>query len=64
MNPTFLIDNQALTLDQFEQIIRTNAKVGLGKEAFQRIEAGFNYLQQKIQHSEDPIYGVNTGFGF
>lgn len=64
MNPTFLIDNQALTLDQFEQIIRTNAKVELGKGAVQRIEAGFNYLQQKIQHSEDPIYGVNTGFGF
>ncbi|MBO6517622.1 MAG: histidine ammonia-lyase, partial [Bacteroidia bacterium] len=51
------------SLQEVLELIESDHKIELTEEAIQRTEKCFNYVQRKIQTSEKPIYGVNTGFG-
>ena len=45
------------------EIVASNASVQLTTEARGRTQKCYDYLQDKIKRSVDPIYGINTGFG-
>lgn len=59
----FYINSEWITLDTLETIIQSNVKVELSKETSERIAACRNYLDEKVQKSDERIYGINTGFG-
>ncbi len=52
-----------LTQDKIEEIIINGYKLELGSDSRERIIRCRKYLDEKIAHSEKPIYGVTTGFG-
>jgi histidine ammonia-lyase len=53
-----------LTIAAIKKILDTNQQVQLSNEATARIVKCRNYLDEKLNKSEDPIYGINTGFGY
>jgi histidine ammonia-lyase len=56
------IDGKSLTLQEVVSISRNHEQVSLHCDCFARIkQSAENVLQ--IQHSENPAYGINTGFG-
>ncbi|MCZ6520327.1 MAG: histidine ammonia-lyase [Bacteroidetes bacterium] len=58
-----LISSEVLNFDEIKHILQQNLKLKLSTEAVERIQKCRNYLDHKISHSKDSIYGVNTGFG-
>ena len=52
-----------LTQDKIEEIIINGYQLELGSDSRERIIRCRKYLDEKIAHSEKPIYGVTTGFG-
>jgi histidine ammonia-lyase len=63
MSGIHYISDQALTLDEVETILRERHTLQLSPEAEQKITACHAYLHHKLDTSDEPIYGVNTGFG-
>lgn len=63
MSTAYIIDNQHIDSTELEKIFRERLPIRLGKKARQKTEAAYLFLQQKINESETPIYGINTGFG-
>lgn len=57
------ITNNILNLETIEQIISENKKLKLSSNSIERINKCRNYLDNKIESQEEPIYGVTTGFG-
>ncbi|MFP4449256.1 MAG: histidine ammonia-lyase [Bacteroidales bacterium] len=57
------ISPETLTFDTIEKIIKEGYTLELSKESIERIEYCRKYLDEKILNSDEPIYGVNTGFG-
>ncbi len=57
------ISAQPLTLDQIYHINQTATIIGLSDDAMNRINKCRQYLDEKIERSNEPVYGVNTGFG-
>lgn len=57
------ISTTHLSIDQIEEIIVSGAKLKLSEEAKTKIIACRNYLDEKIKASDEPVYGINTGFG-
>jgi histidine ammonia-lyase len=57
------ISTASLTIDQIESILTSGAKLKLSDEATEKIQHCRNYLDQKIKISDEPVYGINTGFG-
>lgn len=57
------ISAEFLSLAKIKDIVTQNKQLALSQEAEQRIAQCRNYLDEKIQRSEEPIYGINTGFG-
>jgi len=58
-----LISTAPLTIDHIKSIITSDAKLRLSDEATKKIQHCRNYLDQKINTSDEPVYGINTGFG-
>ena len=52
-----------LTLEEAFEIASGQCKLKLSADAETRIQKCRAYLDQKIETSSDPVYGVNTGFG-
>jgi len=52
-----------LTFEQIEIMLSADAHLELSADSISRIEKCRNYLDQKIETSHDPIYGITTGFG-
>ena len=52
-----------LDLNTLDQLLRTKARVVLSDEAHQRISRCHTYLHDRLEHSDAPVYGINTGFG-
>ncbi len=50
-------------LDQIKKILNKNQKIELSKGQIKIIKNSRKFLENKINSSDDPIYGVNTGFG-
>lgn len=57
------ISNTKLSLQQVEQILSSGQKIQLSEDAKRKIVDCRHYLEQKILHHPEPIYGINTGFG-
>lgn len=57
------ISDKKLTIEQVAEILKQNATLELSEGARKRIQDCRDFLDDKIQRSEDPIYGINTGFG-
>ena len=52
-----------ITIDQINQIFSAKKSLRLSDSAIERIKTCKAYLANRIERSEKPIYGVNTGFG-
>ena len=57
------ISHSHLSIERVAQIMAENAKLALSATAKEKIQACRDFLDDKIQRSEKPIYGINTGFG-
>lgn len=57
------ISDNPLTLDDLMVISKEDTRLELSDDARQKITACRDYLDQKIKHTAQPIYGINTGFG-
>ncbi|MEH6535582.1 MAG: histidine ammonia-lyase [Psychroserpens sp.] len=63
MNSIHFISSEILEISTISDIIFQNKKIELSKAAIEKIEKCRNYLDNKIENQEEPIYGINTGFG-
>ena len=59
----FILDNQHISLDTIQLLLKGNDKVVLGDRAIQKIQACREYLDQRVSNGDELIYGINTGFG-
>ena len=57
------ISSDHLTLAQVREVVFGGKKVSLSMDAKARIEKCHEYLLAKLEKHEEPIYGINTGFG-
>jgi len=53
-----------LSLAVIEQLLLTKQKISLAPIAIERIQKCRTYLDDKLSNNEQPIYGINTGFGY
>lgn len=63
MSSTHYISPDHLSLQRIKQIIDENYQLALSEESQQKIIACRNYLDEKLKASDQPFYGINTGFG-
>jgi histidine ammonia-lyase len=63
MHPTHLISNKPLELVDLDRILHGHSKIDLSDDSKKKIIRCREYLDQKIESSTNPIYGINTGFG-
>lgn len=63
MDHTHYISSNVLTLDNLEEIIVQHKTLALSEEAKVNIQKCRDYLDQKMKLHDEPIYGINTGFG-
>ena len=59
----YYIENQHIDFDKFEQILSSGARVELSESTKKSILNCRAYLDEKVEKSEELIYGINTGFG-
>ncbi|HKJ43732.1 MAG TPA: aromatic amino acid ammonia-lyase, partial [Sunxiuqinia sp.] len=52
-----------LTFEVVESILEEHKKLVLSDESVELIQKSKAFLDKKLAQSEDPIYGINTGFG-
>ncbi|PKP23917.1 MAG: histidine ammonia-lyase, partial [Bacteroidetes bacterium HGW-Bacteroidetes-22] len=60
---TYTIGSDKLTFNSLFNILNDRQTVKLSAESIHRIAACRDYLDQKMAGQDDPIYGINTGFG-
>lgn len=60
---TVELAHQHITLDDLFSILENDKEVTLSQEAVDSIQKCRDFLNDKIERSEEHIYGVNTGFG-
>jgi len=58
-----LISSELLSIDRIKEILKGESKLVLSEASKKKIIDCRNYLEEKIERSTDPIYGINTGFG-
>ena len=63
MENTHYITTETLTFDEIREILEKKQIIQLSDKAKDRIVKCRNYLDTKIEKTEAPIYGINTGFG-
>ncbi len=61
--PTHYISDKKLDFRQLSTILSENYRLSLSEEAKTKIERCRQYLDQKIEHQTEPLYGITTGFG-
>jgi histidine ammonia-lyase len=57
------ISQETLSFELIAQILNNSATLALSKESREKIKTCRDYLDRKVAQSDEPIYGVNTGFG-
>jgi histidine ammonia-lyase len=61
---THYIDADHLSIERVGELISDpNIQLALSEEAKERVQKCRQYLDQKIEKLDRPIYGINTGFG-
>jgi len=59
----FQILSEPLTVELIDKITSAKTLLELSEKAIENIERCRNYLDDKMDTQEEPIYGINTGFG-
>ncbi|MCE1201017.1 MAG: histidine ammonia-lyase [Bacteroidia bacterium] len=57
------ISSEKLTFSTIFDIIRHKHKLSLSPDARNRIQQCRDYLDRRMEQQDEPIYGINTGFG-
>lgn len=57
------ISSEKITIQDVQRIVFEDYKLALSDEAKQNIIKCREYLDQRMASQNDPIYGINTGFG-
>ncbi|MDE6072509.1 MAG: histidine ammonia-lyase [Muribaculaceae bacterium] len=57
------ISNDILSIEEVGEILDKNIKIALSEEAVNNINRCREFLDNKIEHASEPIYGITTGFG-
>jgi histidine ammonia-lyase len=63
LEPSHLISAQPLSLSDLDLLLHGHGKIRLSPDAVERVQRCRDYLNEKLAHSDRPIYGINTGFG-
>lgn len=63
MNPVCILGTEALSRYDLLRLAQVKHTLILGKEVRQKIMNCRQYLDDKLENSDDLIYGINTGFG-
>jgi histidine ammonia-lyase len=63
MEAHHIISDKQLNLSIIKEIILKNKKLELSESAIENINKCRNYLDDKMKNNDQPIYGINTGFG-
>ena len=63
MSKMYKIGEKLLTLSEISKILSEGIKIELSSKSEKKVKECRKYLDEKIKNSQDPIYGVNTGFG-
>lgn len=63
MENTHYITSDVLSIELIQQIISNHTKLALSEEAQLNIDKCRQYLDQKMAANDEPVYGINTGFG-
>jgi len=58
-----IINDDFLSLNDLWQIFSENKKIKLSEKNVAKIQKARRFLDKKLQESDKPIYGINTGFG-
>ena len=59
----FKISPAELTIETIAEILEKNARLSLSDESVTLIETCRKYLDDKLENTTSPIYGITTGFG-
>ena len=63
MVKVYKIGEQLLSLSVIAEIMASNTPLALSQKAKKKIKDCRKFLDKKIAKSDEPIYGINTGFG-
>lgn len=63
MENTYYISSQLLTLEDLQTIVSQNKLLSLSENAKINIQKCRTYLDMKMANQDNPVYGINTGFG-
>ena len=58
-----IVSSKPLSLSTLKTLVLEGSPIKLSDEVIQKIQDCRDYLDQKIETTSDPIYGINTGFG-
>ncbi len=59
----YLISPEKLTFKAIFDILKKDKRIRLSDVAIEKIQKCRTYLDDKIKNQDEPIYGINTGFG-
>ena len=63
MDHSHYISSEVLQLETLQDIISQHKTIALSEEAQVNIQKCREYLDKKMASNDNPIYGINTGFG-
>ncbi len=58
-----IVNSDFLNLNDFWHIFSQHKKLNLSEESRHKIQKARDYLDRKLNSTDRPIYGINTGFG-
>lgn len=59
----FHLGDKRLTIDNLSQVLKEFPKVQLSERGKSNIAYSRNWLESHIEQMDEPVYGINTGFG-
>ncbi|RZM27593.1 MAG: histidine ammonia-lyase [Pedobacter sp.] len=60
----YQVGRETLSLNVISALINTNSKLELSEIVIARVSKCRSYLDNKLKSETQPIYGINTGFGY
>jgi len=57
------INSDNLTIEKLQEVVFGDYRIELSQESAEKIQQCRDYLDRKMEDSDAPIYGINTGFG-
>ena len=60
---TYKVGDNILSVDLINEIISKDLNLSISSIAKKRIKSSKDYLTKKLESTNNPIYGINTGFG-